>query len=163
MKKTTVILMAGMLALGTGAIALARGGNGGGNSNGYLSQYMNQTTNHEELAKALGLTADELTQLRTKGMTLAQIALQQKVDYAVVEQLMVQERTQAINQALKDGKITADQAAWMTQNGFSGGRGNGLGNGNGMGRGNGMGQGFGRNGQTPQGGFQQGPRRGPGR
>jgi len=62
-------------------------------------------------AKALDMSVDDLrTQLRD-GTTIAAVAKAKGVDVQKVIDAMVADETQRIDQAVKDGKVTADQAA----------------------------------------------------
>lgn len=92
------------------------------------------TQNDPELAaaaKVLGMTADQLSLQLWGGRTLAQLADKAGVKLEDVQKAMQTARTdamkQAIEQAVKDGKLTREQADWMLQgldNGYMpGGRG----------------------------------------
>ncbi len=84
-------------------------------------------------ADQLGMTVDDLNARLAKGETLAQIAASQGLTADQFRSLMTNARTQAIDQAVKDGTLTQAQADWMKQHGagWSGGaqgmRGAGLG------------------------------------
>ena len=75
---------------------------------GYLHDYMSTL-----LANALGLTPDELQAKHDTGETAWSIA--ESLGYSSEEfyTLMVDIRTEAINQALADGVIPQEQAEWM--------------------------------------------------
>jgi ribosomal protein S20 len=61
-------------------------------------------------AKALNLSADDLRSKLKDGKTLAQVAKDQGVDVQKVIDAMVADATAHIDQQVKDGKLTADQA-----------------------------------------------------
>jgi uncharacterized protein YidB (DUF937 family) len=61
-------------------------------------------------AKALNLSADDLRSKLKDGKTLAQVAKDQGVDVQKVIDAMVTDATAHIDQEVKDGKLTADQA-----------------------------------------------------
>jgi hypothetical protein len=100
-------------------------------------------TNFDAMAQALNLTPTQLFEKLHEGKTLADIATEQGVDLAKVQEAANAERVQAmkdaIDQAVKDGKITQAQADWLRQGldqGYFGkGRGFGFGFGHGGGRG----------------------------
>ncbi len=70
-------------------------------------------------AKALGMTADELSAQLWGGKTLADIATAKGVDIATVQKAvqaaMVTETKTAIAQAVTDGTITQAKADWLTE------------------------------------------------
>jgi hypothetical protein len=61
-------------------------------------------------AKALNLSVDDLRSKLKGGKTLAQVAQDQGVDSQKVIDAMVADATAHIDQEVKDGKLTADQA-----------------------------------------------------
>ena len=71
----------------------------------------------EAAAKALGMTADELSAELWGGKTLAAIAEEKGVDIAdvkaAVEAAQIAETKTAINQAVTDGTITQAKADWL--------------------------------------------------
>ena len=75
---------------------------------GPMHEYMEQA-----FAKAFGLSEDELEQRLEAGETMWQIA--EDLGYSQEEfgQLMVEARTEALNQAVEDGLLTREQAEWM--------------------------------------------------
>lgn len=114
-----------------------RGGRGGmmsgqnavaGNQDGLL---------HDEMiaayAQKLGISVDELNTRLAKGETMAQIATSKGLTADQFRTLMADARSLAIEQAVKNGTLTQEQADWMNQrgagmaNGGRGMRGNGLG------------------------------------
>ena len=106
-------------------------------------------------AKALGMTADELSAQLWGGKTLADIATAKGVDIATVkaavDAALVAETKTAIQQAVTDGSITQAKADWLTQGldkgywgpGAEGAFGGGFGFGMGPGMGHGGPRGFG--------------------
>lgn len=99
--------------------------------------------NFDAIAEALNLTPTQLFEQLHSGKTLDEIAEAQGVDLAKVQEAAnaarVQAMKDAIAQAVKDGKITQEQADWLLQGldkGYLGkGRGFGFDFGPGMGRG----------------------------
>ncbi|WP_166239684.1 SHOCT domain-containing protein [Paenibacillus turpanensis] len=63
----------------------------------------------EELATALGVTADELAEAVKSGKTLAAIAAEKGVDTQVVIDLLVKGRTEKLDEQLAAGKLTQEQ------------------------------------------------------
>ena len=61
-------------------------------------------------AEALGISVDDLRSKLEGGATIAQVAQQQGVDVQKVINAMVADATAHIDQAVQDGKLTADQA-----------------------------------------------------
>ncbi len=86
-------------------------------------------------AQKLGLTVDELNARLAKGETMAQIAASKGLTADQFTTLMTDARNQAIDQAVKDGKLTQAQADWLKARGFGMG---GAMNGSGRGYGRGM-------------------------
>ena len=85
---------------------------------------------HDEMvavfAQKLGLSVDELNARLAKGETMAQIASTKGLTAEQFTALMSDARSQAIDQAVKDGTLTQAQADWMKQRGAgiaAGGRG----------------------------------------
>jgi hypothetical protein len=97
--------------------------------------------NFDAMAKALNLTPTQLFEQLHEGKTLADIASEQGVDLAKVQEAANAERVQAmkaaIAQAVTDGKITQAQADWLLQGLDQGylGKGRGFEFGHGGGRG----------------------------
>lgn len=90
-------------------------------------------------AQKLNIPVADLETRITNGETMAQIAVSQGLTLEQFGALMVEARAQAVDQALKDGTLTQEQADWMSQRGagqMAGGR---MGNGRGM-RAGGQGQ-----------------------
>ncbi len=95
----------------------------------------------EAAAKALGMTAEELSTQLWGGRTLADLADKAGVELQAVRDAVEAARTQALKdaiaQAVKDGNLTQQQANWLLQGmelGFMPGR---------WGFGHGIGKGFG--------------------
>ncbi len=99
----------------------------------------------EAAAKALGMTADELSAELWGGKTLADIAEAKGVDIAdvkaAVEAAQIAETKTAINQAVTDGTITQAKADWLIEGLDKGYWGAGAEGGFGFGMGPGMGHG----------------------
>ncbi len=87
-------------------------------------------------AQKLGISVDDLNARLAKGETMAQIASSKGLTAEAFTALMKDARTQAIDQAVKDGKLTQAQADWMKTRGaaMNGGMMNST-NGRGAGRG----------------------------
>lgn len=68
-------------------------------------------------AEQLGLSVEDVQSRLDQGETMSQIALAQGKTFEEFRTLMVTVRSQAIEQALADGKITQEQADWMKQRG----------------------------------------------
>jgi hypothetical protein len=84
-------------------------------------------------SQKLAIPVDDLEARLAKGETMAQIAYAKGLTAEQFNALMQDARSQAIDQAVKDGTLTQEQADWMKTRGMSGagrgmGRGNGLGN-----------------------------------
>jgi hypothetical protein len=155
---TLVVAVVLIAALGTAGIAYAqtptqtpgtgsgaglaagrgpRGGVGAGNAaagEGILHDYMIAA-----FAEKLNIPAAELETRLEQGETMAQIASSKGLTFEQLRTLMVEARTQAIDQAVEDGKLTQEQADWMKQRGAGQLAGGQMGNGRGM-RGAGQGQ-----------------------
>jgi hypothetical protein len=95
-------------------------------------------TDFDAIAKALNLTPTQLFEQLHSGKTLEEIATAQGVDLQKVQDAAKAARLEAMKQAIQDavkaGTITQDQADWMLK---------GLENGWGFGFGRGFGRGFG--------------------
>jgi hypothetical protein len=115
----------------------SRNGLGGANTNagdGILHDYMIAA-----YAEKLNIPVADLEARLDNGETMAQIALSEGLTIEQFRTLMVEVRTQAIEQALNDGVLTQAQADWMSQRGTGQMAGGLMVNGSGM-RGNGQGQ-----------------------
>ncbi len=118
-------------APGTGYGMMGRGVRGGmmgqatvsGNQVGWM---------HDEMiavyAQKLGIPVDEVNARLAKGETMAQIAYSKGLTAEQFQALMVDARSQALDQEVKDGTLTQTQADWMKQRGAGmiGGRGRGM-------------------------------------
>lgn len=69
----------------------------------------------EVYAQKLGLSVEELNSRLTKGETMAQIVFATGLTEEQFRTLMTEVRSQAIDQAVKDGTLTQEQADWMKQ------------------------------------------------
>jgi hypothetical protein len=67
------------------------------------------------VAKALGMTLDELNAQLRAGKTIAQIAQDKKIDLTKLHDDIQAAHKAIIQQAVKDGKLTQAQADWMLQ------------------------------------------------
>ena len=115
----------------------SRNGLGGANANagdGILHDYMIAA-----YAEKLNIPVADLEARLNNGETMAQIAISEGLTLEQFRTLMVEVRTQAIEQALNDGVLTQAQADWMSQRGAGQMAGGQMGNGSGM-RGSGQGQ-----------------------
>lgn len=128
MKKIVVVaVLLGILsALGLGAtLALAQGpvqppapGSGpgwmhGGFGLGFNADWRSQMQG--AVAKALGMTLDELNAQLRAGKTIAQIAQDKKIDLTKLHDDVQAAHKALIQQAVKDGKLTQAQADAMLQ------------------------------------------------
>jgi hypothetical protein len=90
---------------------------------------------HDEMiaafAQKLGITVDDLNARLAKGETMAQVASSKGLTVDQFRTLMTDARNQALDAAVKNGKLTQEQADWMKQRGagMMGGRGAGMGRG----------------------------------
>lgn len=122
-------LMIGLVTLGLGAFTLiggskvfaadtstgnppfARVGQAIGNCAGAIQDTM---------TNLLGLSHDEIMTKRQSGESLSQIAADKGIDEQKLIDTMTQARKERMNQAVKDGYLTQDQAnerlEWMEQN-----------------------------------------------
>ena len=153
---TMVLAVVVALTLGTAGLAYAQtptqspgtdagwtGGRGPHSGMGGRNMATGEGILHDYLiaayAKELNIPAADLETRLNNGETMSQIAVSQGLTFDQFRTMMVEARTQAVDQALKDGKLTQEQADWMKQRGagqMAGGR---MGNGRGM-RGSGQGQ-----------------------
>ncbi len=130
MKNKMLILIAGLLAAllvvgvvgATGAFAqgstttpVPNQGRGPGDGHGRGLG----TAELEAAAKVLNMTTDELSTALQSGKTLEQIATDKGVDFAKVQDAIqaahVTELRDRIQQALKDGQITQENADWLNE------------------------------------------------
>jgi len=94
-----------------------RGGRGGA-MHGVLAEY--QGLVDAEIAKALGMTVEELTAAKTAGKTLATLAQEKGVEVAKLQEAAQVGHAAALAQAVTDGKITQAQADQMLLHGGPG-------------------------------------------
>ena len=109
-----------------------RGGMGAGNmaaGEGILHDYLIAA-----YAEKLGIPVADLEARLSQGETMSEIALSAGLTVDQFQTLMVEVRSLAIDQAVADGTLTAEQAEWMQQRGAGQ-----MGNARGM-RGGGQGQ-----------------------
>jgi len=131
-----------------------QGGRGmhGGMMNGTADLEAMHGLMHDDMtavfSQMLGISVEDLNARLAKGETMAQIATAKGLTAAQFQTLMTDARSQAIDQAVKEGTLTQAQADWMKQRGAGqamggqmGGRMGGqmMGGGRGM-RGTGQGQ-----------------------
>jgi hypothetical protein len=124
---------------GTGRMGgrVSQNGLGGANrtsGEGILHDYMIAA-----YAEKLNIPVADLEARLGSGETMAQIALSEGLTFEQFRTLMVEVRTQAINQAVADGTLTQEQADWMMTRGAGQMAGGQMSNGRGM-RGSGQGQ-----------------------
>jgi hypothetical protein len=80
----------------------------GGTGDGFRGGFM-----HEQVAKALGMTTEELVEARAAGQTLAEIAKEKGVDEQVVIDAMLAAPKDLLALALKYERVTEEQAEWL--------------------------------------------------
>ena len=81
-------------------------------NDGILQDYMLTA-----FAEKLGISVTALEERINNGETMSQIAVAEGVSLEDFQTWMIDARTQAIDQALKDGKLTSEQAEWMKSHG----------------------------------------------
>lgn len=115
-----VILAVGVLALFTVGSVYAQGPNPPlpeaplGNAWGRVCNGAGVVS--EAIASLLGMTPEELYAERSGGKTLSDLAAEKGITDQQLIDAIVEGRTEAINQALTDGRITQEQADWMLEN-----------------------------------------------
>jgi hypothetical protein len=67
----------------------------------------------DAVAKLLGMTQDQIYAERAAGKTLSDIAKEKGITDQQLIDAMLASRQEAIEQAVKDGRITQEQADWM--------------------------------------------------
>ena len=155
--KTKVFLMVivAVVALAVGSVGVAyaqsptqaqAGWMGGRGSQAGMGSGVNGAGSgilHDQLiaayADALAIPVTDLEARLDNGETMSQIALSTGLSFEQFRNLMLDVRTQALNQAVNDGVLTQAQADWMNQRGAGQMAGRQMGNGLGM-RGSGQGQ-----------------------
>lgn len=68
-------------------------------------------------AQALGMTVEDLNARLTAGETVSQIAAEKGLTVEQFSAMMADARSQAIDQAVKDGTLTQEQADWLKTRG----------------------------------------------
>ncbi len=110
------------------------GGRGG--KMGYQGNNEQEGVLHEKMvaafAEKLGMSASDLEARLDKGETMYQVTESKEFTSEQFTTMMTEVRSQVLDQAVKDGTITQEQADWMKQ------RGAGMGNGRGRGEDNRM-------------------------
>jgi hypothetical protein len=96
---------AGMMQPGTGMMYGAGGG--------WMFEYHDQMW--EALAKALDMTVDELNAALQSGKTVAEIAEEKGISTEDLQQAMLDAHAEVLAQAVKDGKLTQEQADQMLE------------------------------------------------
>lgn len=103
-----------------------RWGMGHGPGGGLMAEY--HELMHEAMAEALGISLEEFEAARAEGLTLVDLAEEAGVTPEQLGELMSEVRAEVLEQAVADGVITAEQAAWMLERhaaGFGPGHGHG--------------------------------------
>jgi hypothetical protein len=126
MKRWTILLVVGVAALSLAVPGTVyaqeepavSGGKGPGDGTGILHDYM-----VEAFADALGIAADDLEARLASGETLAAVALDLGVSAEEFPALWLEARQSALDAAVADGVITAEQAEWMLSRMQAGNRG----------------------------------------
>ena len=72
---------------------------------------------HANLAVDLGIGTEELAARLDAGETISSIALSLGFDSALISDMLVQARTDALAQAVADGLITQEQTDWLASRG----------------------------------------------
>lgn len=88
-------------------------GIGSGAGHGLLAEYADVM--HEAVADFLGISLDDLEEAMDQGRSMFALAAERDVDFAELRQVMVETRTEMIEEALADGVITESQAEWMME------------------------------------------------
>lgn len=98
---------------------MANGQSFAGTGDGVLHDYMVAA-----FAEKLGVSVDVLNERLANGEHVVDIALEQGLTIDEFRSLMLDARTQAVEQALAEGVITQEQADWMKSHGggMAGGR-----------------------------------------
>lgn len=111
---------------------------------GYGMRFGKEGNNVQVLANLLGKPLEDTYKLLTPGKTLAEIAQENGISLDKFQQAMLESRKNIIQQRVKDGTITQEQADLMIKNMEQNIKNcDGTGIGRGMGRGSGMDRGFG--------------------
>ncbi len=78
-----------------------------------MQEYM-----HAALAEQLGISVEDLEARLANGQTVYQIALEKGLSVEEFRTLMLNARNSALENMVKDGVITQEQANWMKTRGF---------------------------------------------
>jgi hypothetical protein len=108
---TKVFASSGTPSTSAGTVNYGFGGNGGmmgGSQKGLLHDEMIQI-----ISEKLGVSVDVLNSRLANGETLYSIALAEGLTADQAKTLMLDARSQAIDQAVADGDLTQAQADWM--------------------------------------------------
>ena len=132
MKKTLLVafVLAATIGLLVAGVAFAQdenppfGDRGPKDGTGLLHDYMS-----EAMAKALGVSVDDLAASHDAGETFYDLAIAKGYAGEEIYTLMQDARISALNDAAKDGVITQEQAEWMNSRGGHRGGMGGFGNG----------------------------------
>jgi len=114
----TIVVVAVALFVGAGTFAMAQTapeGTAPGACGGGLGM-RGFGGNAAVLTDLLGLTADELYQLRADGKTLAQIAASKGITEDVLVAAILEQREEVLQAAVTAGRLTQEQADLMLQN-----------------------------------------------
>ena len=112
MKSIQVLLIVALVALVAVGLSQPRMGYGPGGGGPAVSVGL-QGDLHEEIAAFLGITPQELLTLHQGGKTIADIVKERGMDVNKLEARLIETRNAATDQALKDGRILAQQATQM--------------------------------------------------
>jgi hypothetical protein len=146
---TLIVVAVVIFALGSVGVAYAQsptqtpgtgtgwmGGRGSQNGLGVANTAAVEGILHDYMitayAEKLNIPVANLEARLDSGETIAQIAFSEGLTFEQFRTLMVEVRTQAIEQALNDGVLTKAQADWMEQHGAGQMAGGQMGNGRGM-------------------------------
>ncbi len=129
MKKiVTGLLLAAVLVVSIGSIGIVSAdpgtppgvGGGGRNSNNILADGWMHDEMMTALANELGMTVDQLEKEIAAGNTPAQIAGEQGMTVVEFREMILRVRNEAIDLAVKSGKLTQEQADWLKDRGNMG-------------------------------------------
>jgi len=67
------------------------------------------------VSSLLGMTSEEIYTARSTGKTLSDLAVEKGITDQQLIDAITEGRTDAVNQAVADGRITQDQADWMLE------------------------------------------------
>jgi len=122
------VALVGVIALAGATAAFAQAeppqppyagrGPGRGPGGGLLAEYNDIL--HAKLAEALGMSLSDFEAARAEGTPLAALAAEQGVSLEDLREVMLEARSEMIQEALADGVITQEQSDWMLQRGALG-------------------------------------------